>query len=151
MSMSMDLRTGLWVWEQVGNTMGDPWYGRPARYVRRGAIICSPIFINFHFVYILTLKTRLDMRCPLTHPAPGRLRRHHLPCMQEQAGGERLNVHGLLMPFSSPTPPLPARLSRIWTFMAFWHCPRLFHLPCTQDRTGGGFMACSGSGSSART
>ena len=43
-------------------------------------------FINFHSIYILTC---LDMRRPLTHPAPSRPHHHFLPCMQEQAGGER--------------------------------------------------------------
>jgi hypothetical protein len=43
-------------------------------------------FINFHSIYILTC---LDMRRPLTHPAPSCPHHHHLPCMQEQAGGER--------------------------------------------------------------
>lgn len=33
--------------------------------------------------------TCLDKRRPLAHPAPSRLHHHHLPCMQEQAGGER--------------------------------------------------------------
>jgi hypothetical protein len=93
-------------WEQVGNTRGDPWYGRPARYVRRGAIIGSPTFSNFHSVYILTLKTCLDTRRPLTHPAPSRPRHHHLPCMQER---------------SSPPLPSHARPSRgghSWLFDA---------------------------------
>jgi hypothetical protein len=76
MSMSMDLGTGLWVWEQIGNTRGDPWYGRPARYVRKGAIIGSPILSKFHSVYILTLKTGLDTRHPLMHPPPSRPRHH---------------------------------------------------------------------------
>ena len=39
-----------------------------------------------------------------------------------------VNVHGLSMPFPPSTPPLPARLSQMWAFMAFWRCSRLLHL-----------------------
>ena len=40
-------------------------------------------------------------------------------------GKPEVNVHGLSMLFPPSTPPLPARLSRIWTFLAFWRCQRL--------------------------
>jgi hypothetical protein len=104
---------GLAGWEQVGNARGDPWYGRPARYVRRGAIIGSPTFTNFHSVYILTLKTCLD-----TPPYPP------------------LYARALALP------PLPshARPSRRWSFMAFRHHSHQFHLPRMAERAGGGFM-----------
>jgi len=110
-------------WEQVGNTRGDSWYGRPARYVRRGAIIGSPTFSNFHSIYILTLKTRLDTRRSLMHTASSRPRHQHLPCMrehslrhhflrmQDQAGVE---IDGFSTPFSPVPPPSHARASRRW-------------------------------------
>jgi hypothetical protein len=102
--------------------------GRPARYVRRGAIIGSPTYSNFHSVYMLTLKTCTA----LSRTPPFRPCRHHLPCIQEQAGGERS------WPFDAISSPYTSLTCRMWTFMAFWRCPRLLH-PCTQDRTGGSF------------
>ena len=119
---------GLMGWEQVGNTRGDPWYGRPTRYVRRGAMIGSPTFNNFHSVCILILKTRLDTCRPLMHPAPSRPRHHHLLCMQErslrrhfprmqdQAGG------GDSWAFIPAPPPSHARASWRWAFNTI-HAP----------------------------
>jgi len=78
---------------------------------------------------------------------PRRSHLFHLPRMQEQAGGERS------WPFDAASASyisLPTRLSRMWTFMALWRCPRLLHPPRTQGRTGGGFMVCNSLGSSAR-
>ena len=149
MLMSMDLGTGLWVWEQIGNTWGDPWYGRPARYVRKGAIIGSPTFSKFHSVYILTLKTGLDTRHPLMHPPPGRPRHHQrafaLPPLPSHArpsrGGGSWLFDAILTsstslacqsepevvstPFMPPPPPSHTKLNRRGTFMVF---PRRSHL-----------------------
>jgi hypothetical protein len=83
----------------------------------------------WHVVHdMLTLKTCTA----LSRTLPFRPCRHHIPCIQEQAGGERS------WPFDAISSPYTSLTCRMWTFMAFWHCPRLLH-PCTQDRTGGSF------------
>src|SRR6266567_980250 len=84
---------GLVGWEQVGNTRGDPWYGRPTRYVRRRAIIGSPPFSNFYSGYILTLKTCLDMRRPLTHPTHSHPRHHQPPPSHARASRRQTLSH----------------------------------------------------------
>ena len=135
---------GLVCWEQVGNTRGDPWYGRPTRYVRRGAIIGFPTFSNFHSVYILT---RLDTRCPLTHPAPSRPRHHHLPCMQERSlrrhfprmQGQARGGHSWLFDAiftSSASLACQSEPEVVWWGFNTIHVP--LHLPHMPDRAGGG-------------
>ena len=96
--------------------------GRPARYVRRGAIISLPTCSNFHSVYMLTLKTCAALSRTL-HPAV-RAATTSLACKNKPEVNFRC-------PYTSLT-------CRMWTFMAFWRCPRLLH-PCTQDRAGGSF------------
>ena len=175
--------------------------------MRRGAIIGSPTSSNFHSVYILTLKTGLNTRRSLMHPASSRPHHHQRafasppfplqarmqyqagvgihgsstpfspvpppsharasrrwfhgvstpfipPHMPDRAGGghswcfrvvdtsstslackskPEVSVYGISMPFPPSKLPFPARWSRMWTFMAFWHCPRLLHLTCKTE------------------
>jgi hypothetical protein len=95
--------------------------GRPARYVRRGAIIGSPTCSNFHSVYMLTLKTCTALsRTP--HPAV-RAATTSLACKNKP----EVNVHGLSMLFPPPTPHLPAGCGYSWRFGAVHASSTLAH------------------------
>jgi hypothetical protein len=95
--------------------------GRPARYVRRGAIIGSPTCSNFHSVYMLTLKTCTALsRTP--HPAV-----RAATTSLAYKNKPEVNVHGLSMLFPPPTPHLPARCGHSWRFGAVHASSTLAH------------------------
>jgi hypothetical protein len=57
-------------------------------------------------------------------PAHSRPRHHHLPRMQERAGGEHLNVHGLSTLF--PPPPFVRQIEPEVDVRGVSNCPHLY-------------------------